>query len=165
MYLFFWCKHRICVTEGEFISITSEGYACLPTLTQGRVTEPGILVGSGSSYFGWIRIRSFWMDLVLLVGPGSGNFGKSRIQVSWSDPDQVILVGPGFGSFGLTRIRLFWTDPVILVGSGYFGRIRLFWSDPIILVGSGYSQCTVTNCTLMIAVIYVVDVMYCNIRL
>ena len=86
------------MTEGEFISITWEGYACLPTLTQSTVAEPGILVGAG--YFGWSRV--IWSDPGILVG--SGYFGRSR--VFWSEPGMFV------GS------RVFWSEPGILVGAG-----------------------------------------------
>ena len=54
---------------------------------------PGILVGSGSEYFGQIRVRMFWSDPDpgILFRSGSGYF--RRIWVVWSDPDPGVLVG------------------------------------------------------------------------
>ena len=71
---------------------------------QGKYTS----FGSGSRYFGWIRIRVFWSDQDpgVLVGSGSGWFGRISIRVVWSDQDPggMVLSGSVFGKVSM-RIR------------------------------------------------------------
>ena len=82
-----------------------------------RDGDPGGLVGSGSRYFGWIRIRVFWTDQDPgvwsdqdpggLVGSASGWFVRISIRVVWSDQDP--------GGYGLIRIRI-WEKLVCVLG-------------------------------------------------